>query len=188
MRNRVYNNDYYYYEELFWEETRRSADHATRYSFKSSRCDERGRRDVDKQSKRIWCALKRFRTNQGEIKHENEQNKRTLWVKRKESVENNVMNDDDKIFWFNKICDASRMRRRDENNEWIFRKTNNETEEDDQKIEKSGREDERHDERKYLNKDSGQAVSDRDLSVLFARNQRSFEAKIKQKNEIDDLN
>ena len=32
---------------------RRSVDHAARYSFKSSKCDERDRRDVDKQLKRI---------------------------------------------------------------------------------------------------------------------------------------
>ena len=77
---------------------KRFAGHAAHHLFKLSRCDERDRRDVDKQSKRIWCAPKRFRTNQDEIKHENEQDKETLWIERKESVENDVMNDDDKVF------------------------------------------------------------------------------------------
>ena len=36
------------------------------------------------------------------------------------------------------------MRERDENNERILRKTNNEIEENDQKIEKNGEKDERH--------------------------------------------
>ena len=57
---------------------RRFADYAVCYSFKSSKCDERDWRDVDKQLKRAWCALKKFRKNQDEIKYENEQNKKTL--------------------------------------------------------------------------------------------------------------
>ena len=42
--------------------------------------------------------FKKFCTNQNEIKHENEQDKKTLEIKREEFVENNVINDDDKIF------------------------------------------------------------------------------------------
>ena len=55
------------------------------------------------------------------------------------------MNDDDKIFRHDEACDATRVRERDENNEWMLRKINNKIEENDQKIEKSNREDERHD-------------------------------------------
>ena len=80
------------------------------------------------------------------------------------------------------------MRKRDENSGWMLRKTNNETEKSDQKIEKSDRKDERHDGRKYLNKDNDQTISDRDLNVFSAQDQRFFEMKIKQKNEIDGLN
>ena len=80
------------------------------------------------------------------------------------------------------------MRGRDEDNEWIFRKTNNEIEKDDQKIEKNDRKDERHDWRKHLSKDNDQTIDDRNLSLFFARDQRSFKTKIKQKNEIDDMN
>ena len=78
------------------------------------------------------------------------------------------MNNNDKVFRFDETRDASRMRKCDENSEWMLRKTNNEIEEDDQKIEKSDREDERHDERKYLSKNSGQTVDDRDFSVFSA--------------------
>ena len=70
----------------------------------------------------------------------------------------------------------------------MFRKTNNEIEEDDQKIEKNDRKDEKHDERKYLNKDNDQTVDDHDFNIFFARDQRLFKAKIKQRNKIDDLN
>ena len=70
----------------------------------------------------------------------------------------------------------------------MFRKTNNETEEDDQKVEKSDRENKRHNWRNYLSKDNNQTVDDRDLNVFFARNQCFFEMKIKQRDEIDNMN
>ena len=54
------------------------------------------------------------------------------------------MNDDDKIFRFNETCDASRMRERNKNNKQMFRETNDKIEENDQKIKKSDREDEKH--------------------------------------------
>ena len=84
---------------------RRPADYVIHYSFKLSRYNKRGWRNVNKQSKRIWYAFKRFRTNQNEIKHKNEQDKETLWIKRKESIKNNIMNDDDKVFQFNQTRD-----------------------------------------------------------------------------------
>ena len=80
------------------------------------------------------------------------------------------------------------MRERDESNERMLRKINNEIEEGDQEIEKSDWENERHDWRKYLSKNNNQTVDDRDLSIFFARDQRSLETKIKQRNEIDDMN
>ena len=46
------------------------------------------------------------------------------------------------------------MRKRDENNKWIFRKTNNKIEENDQKVKKNDRENERHDWRNYLSKNN----------------------------------
>ena len=52
------------------------------------------------------------------------------------------MNDNDKVFQYNKTRDASRMRERDENNKWIFRKTNNKIKENDQKCEKNDWKDE----------------------------------------------
>ena len=70
----------------------------------------------------------------------------------------------------------------------MFRKINNKTEENKQKIEKDDREDERHNKRKYLNKDNDQAVDDRDFNAFFTRDQRFFKMKIKQENEIDNLN
>ena len=93
----------------------------------------------------MWCAFKKFYTNQDEIKHENEQDKKILWIKRKESVGNNIINDNDKVFQYDKICDASQMRERDENNKQMFWKINNKIEENDQKIEKNDEKDERHD-------------------------------------------
>ena len=80
------------------------------------------------------------------------------------------------------------MRERNENNEWIFRKTSNEIKKNDQKIEKNDQEDEKHDWKKHLNKDNDQAIDDRDFNLFLAQNQRFFETKIKQKNEIDDMN
>ena len=59
------------------------------------------------------------------------------------------------------------MRECDENNEQIFRKTNNEIEENDQKIEKNDRKDKRHDWRKYLNKDNDQTIDDYDFNVFY---------------------
>ena len=70
----------------------------------------------------------------------------------------------------------------------MLRKTNDKTKEDDQKIEKNDREDEKHDWKKYLNKDNDQTGGDRDFNVFLARNQRSLKTKIKQKNEINDMN
>ena len=48
------------------------------------------------------------------------------------------MNNDDKIFRYDEIRDASRLRERDENNKRTFRKSNNKIKKDDQKIEKNG--------------------------------------------------
>ena len=79
------------------------------------------------------------------------------------------------------------MRERDENNEWIFWKTNNETEENDQKIKKSDRKDEKHDWRKHLSKNNDQTIDDRDFNFFFTRDQRLSETKIKQKDEINDM-
>ena len=89
------------------------------------------------------------------------------------------MNGNGEIFRHDERRDASRVRKWDEESEWLLRKTSNETEEDDQKVEKSGRENERHDRRKYLDKDDRQAVESCDLNVFSARDRRSFEAKIK---------
>ena len=58
--------------------SRESADYAARNSFKSSRSDERDRRDVDKQSKRSQCAFNEFYENQDKNEHENKQDKRIL--------------------------------------------------------------------------------------------------------------
>ena len=70
----------------------------------------------------------------------------------------------------------------------MFRKLNNKIKEDSKKIKKNDREDERHDWRKYLNKNNDQTVDGCDFNVFFTRDQRSFKTKIKQKNEIDDIN
>ena len=80
--------------------------------------------------------------------------KKILWIKKEKSVENDVMNDNDKVFWYNETRDATRVRERDEDNEWMFRKTSNEIEENNQKIEKNDREDEKYDWKKHLNKDN----------------------------------
>ena len=71
------------------------------------------------------------------------------------------------------------MRKWDEKNEWLLRKTSNETEEDDQKVEKNDREDERHNRRKYLNKNDRQIIESCDFDVFLARDRRLFETKIK---------
>ena len=42
---------------------------------------------------------------------------RKLYKSKKKSVENNVMNDDNKVFQYDKTRDASRMRKRNKNNE-----------------------------------------------------------------------
>ena len=110
---------------------RKSADHAVRYSFKLLKYDERDRCDVNKQSKCIWCVLNEFCTNQNKIKYENEQNKRILWIKRKESVKNDVINNNDKIFQYDKTRNTSRLRECDKNNERMLRKSNNEIEKND---------------------------------------------------------
>ena len=64
------------------------------------------------------------------------------------------MNNDNKIFRFDEIRNASRMRERDEINKWIFQETSDKIKENDQKIEKNNRENERHDWKKYLNKNN----------------------------------
>ena len=71
------------------------------------------------------------------------------------------------MFWHDKTCDATRMCERDENNEWMFQKTNNKIEENDQKIEKSGRKDKKHDWKKHLNKGSDQTIDDRDFNFFL---------------------
>ena len=55
------------------------------------------------------------------------------------------MNNNDKVFRHDEIRDASRMRERDEDSKRTFKKSSNKIKEDDQKIEKSDRENERHD-------------------------------------------
>ena len=65
------------------KKTKKSVDYAVCYSFKSLKCDERDRRNVDKQLKRICCAFKKFRINQNKIKHENKQNKKLYKLKKK---------------------------------------------------------------------------------------------------------
>ena len=80
------------------------------------------------------------------------------------------------------------MREQDENSEQMLRKTNHEIKKSDKKTEKDDRENEEHDRRKYLNKNDDQTVDDCDLSAFFAQNQRFIETKIKQKNEINDMN
>ena len=89
------------------------------------------------------------------------------------------MNDNDEIFQHDERRDASRVRKWDEKSEWLFRKTSNETEKDDQKVEKNDREDERHGRRKYLNKNDRQTVESCDLNAFFAWDRRSLEAKVK---------
>ena len=89
---------------------KKSADHAIRNSFKSIRSNERDRRDVDEQSKRSQCALNEFCENQDENEHENEQNKKILWIKEKELDENNVVNDINEIVRFDEKRDASERR------------------------------------------------------------------------------
>ena len=42
--------------------------------------------------------------------------------------------------------------------------------------------------KKYLSKNNNQTVDDRDLNAFFAQDQRSLKAKIKQRNEIDNMN
>ena len=64
---------------------------------------------------------------------------------KKEFVKNDVINNNDKIFEYDETRNASRLRERNENNERMFRKLNNEIERNDQKIEKSDRENEKHD-------------------------------------------
>ena len=80
------------------------------------------------------------------------------------------------------------MFKRDKDNKWMFRKTNDKTEKNDQKIEKNNWKDERHDWKKYLNKNNDQTVNDCDFNVFFARDQYFSEIKIKQKNKINDIN
>ena len=70
----------------------------------------------------------------------------------------------------------------------MFWKTSDKTEEDDQKTEKNDQENERHDWRKYLNKNNDQTVDGRDFNVFFTQNQRFFKTKIKQEDEIDNIN
>ena len=55
------------------------------------------------------------------------------------------MNNNDKVFQYDKIRNALRLFKRNENNERMFRKSNNEIEKNNQKIEKNDRKDERHD-------------------------------------------
>ena len=103
-------------KEIFWKKTKGFANHATHYSFKLTRNDERNRRDVNKQLEYIWYVFKKFRINQDEIKHKNERDKKTLWVKREKSVENDIMNDNDKVFWYDEKRNALQVRERDEEN------------------------------------------------------------------------
>ena len=93
---------------------REFADHAVRNSFKSFRSGERDRRDVDEQSKRSQCAFNKFYENQDENEYENEQDKRTLWIKEEEFDENDVVNDIDEVVRFDEERDASWMRKRNE--------------------------------------------------------------------------
>ena len=89
------------------------------------------------------------------------------------------MNNNDEIFRHDERRDASRMRKWSEESEWLLRKTSNEIKRGDQKVEKNGREDERHDRKKYLNKDDRQTIENCDLDVFSARDRRFLETKIK---------
>ena len=55
------------------------------------------------------------------------------------------MNNNDEIFQYNEIRDASRMRERNENSERIFSKTNHEIKRSNKKVEKNDRENKEHD-------------------------------------------
>ena len=88
---------------------RKSAGHAARNSFKSSWSDKRDRRDVDEQSKRSQCIFNKFCENQDKNEHENEQDKRILWVKEKELDENDVVNDISEVIRLDEERDASWM-------------------------------------------------------------------------------
>ena len=70
----------------------------------------------------------------------------------------------------------------------MLRKINNEIKENDQKIEKNNWKDKRHDWKKYLNKNNDQTVDDHDFNTFVTRDQRLFEVKIKQEDEIDSMN
>ena len=89
------------------------------------------------------------------------------------------MNNNDEIFQYNKKCNTSRMRERNEKNKWLLRKINNEIEKINQKFEKNNWEDERYDWRTYLSKNKYQTIEDRNFNVFFAWNQYFFKAKIK---------
>ena len=54
------------------------------------------------------------------------------------------MNNNDKVFQHDEIRNALRLREHNKNNKRIFRKSNNEIKENDQKIEKKDRENEKH--------------------------------------------
>ena len=94
-------------KNYFEKRSKESADHAIRNSFKSFWSNERDRRDVNEQSERNQCVFNEFCENQDENEHENEQNKKTLWIKKEKLDENDVVNDIDEIVRFDKKRDAS---------------------------------------------------------------------------------
>ena len=118
---------------------KKSVDHAARNSFKSIRSDERDRRDVDEQLRRSQCAFNEFCENQDENEHKNEQDKRILWIKRKELDENDVVNDIDEIVCLNEERDASEKRWWSEKIELLLEKTNNKIKRNNEEIEKNNK-------------------------------------------------
>ena len=97
-------------KNYFEEKLKEFADHAIRNSFKLFRLNERDRCDVEKQSRRSQCVFNEFCENQDKNEHENEQNKKILWIKRKEFDENDVVNNINEVIYFNEKRDALWMR------------------------------------------------------------------------------
>ena len=164
------------------------ADHATRNSFRSTRSNERDRRDVDEQSKRSQCVFNEFCENQGENEHENEQNKRILWIKEEELDENDAVNGIDEVVRFDEGRDASRGRWWNEETKLLLEKTDNKIERNNEKIEKNSRKDDQHGWRKHLSENCFQERKDRIFDVFDARDQRVSEMTTQQRNEINNMN
>ena len=157
---------------------REPADHAVRNSFKSIRSSERDQRDIDEQLKRSQCALNEFCENQDENKHENEQDKKTLWVKEEELDENDVVNNIDEVVRFDEERDASRKRWWSEKIELLLEKTDNKIERNNEEIEKNNRKDDQHDWKEYLGENCFQKRKCRIFNVFDICDQRVLETMI----------